>query len=461
MKLNMTSILPTLVNFMVIFSLGIPVKVHAETTIKSEAAEACADKTGDAKVKCMLEYNKMNSSTSLEGDPCGKAARDSYREAKRKIGEACGAAGFGANCYEEVMSCEDSLGSQDFNTMGVLGQVTGMPLDSLNSSSQCPQLSGKDYFSTKKEIEADIKDANNDLADLEKEKADIEKDFNTEMQDIQKEIREAQKELADEKLKINEDSRQQKADFAKQQAETRNEVRKKNMDMLQLRGKMIKSDRDKATKMLQLSEGSTKRACMSAVKKLRDDLLKPGSKISIKDATALKAEINSSFDDCMKNFDQQRAALNETYRQEQSELQTSIDQLQSDIDDMENQLKLASSQLSEMEADAKSKQSTAEQNLVKMMQEAQTKMQASQQNMQKRLTAMSTKQGTIKQRLFKLNNELMALGPVPADRGSEDSPRKAMGKISAETEVIQEFEATCMPDKGKRKTKTPGSKGAK
>lgn len=456
MKSNMTSKVQTLVKIMVILSLSSSPTALAQPVQKTDAQVACAGASDVA--KCILDFKKQEAAMAdvATEDICGKSARDSYKEAKRKIGEACADAGFGGNCYNDVLDCSESFGSQDFNTMGVLSQVTGISLDAAAGTSNCPQLSGKDYFTAKKEIESDIKDANDELADLEKEKSDMEDDFNKEMQEIQKEIREAQKDLEDQKLEISQEKRERLSDFNKQQAETRAEVRKKNMDMLQLRGKLIKSDRDKATKMLQLSEGTTKRACTNAVSEMRDKYLKAGSRLSIKEARKLKTDLTASFDDCMKNFDQQRGSLNETYRQEQSEIQATIDQLQSDIDDMENQLKLAQTQVSEMETDSKKKQTAAEENLTKMMQESSTKMQASQQTLQKRLAALNQKQTTVKTRLTKLNNELMALGPVPADRSSEDTPKKALSKISAEIETVEGFESQCM-SKGSKKKKSSSS----
>lgn len=450
------NITPTLVKFLIGLSLLTSSSVNAVEPSKTDAQVACEN--APDKVKCMINYTKAASDNDSASDPCGTEANRLYKEAKKELAEACSKAGFDGRCSEQVLECSESMGSQDFNTMGVLGQVTGIPLAGLGTSS-CPQLSGKDYFSRKKEIDSELKDTNSDLADLGKEKADIEKDFNTEMQDVQKEIRDAQKELADEKLKINEEKRQQISDFSKQQSETRNEVRKKNMDLLQLRGKLIKSDRDKVTKMMQLSEASSKRACMGAVKDLRDKLLKPGERVSISTARSAKSELTAAFDDCMKTFDQQRSAMNETYRQEQAELNETIGQVQSDIDDMENQLKLATTQLAEMEADAKKRGETAEQNVVKMMQEAQQKMLSAQENMKKNITALSNKETTLKQRLASLNNELMMLGPVPADQSSEDSPKKAMGSVQNETETIEDFEASCgtPSERIKSKRKLKGS----
>lgn len=397
------------------------------------------------------------------GNSCEGTARAKYDEAKRNIAKSCSAAGIGGNaqdCAEQVMSCDTAMSTQDFNSMAVLSQVVGVQLDA-GTSSGCPQLSGKDFYTEKRTIDDQMDDINKELAQLEKDKAAAEKEFNEKMQEVQKEIREAQKELEDEKLKISEETRQQAADFAEQQASTRSDVRKKNMDLLQLKGKLIKSDRERAINLIKLSESATKRACTGAIKELRDKILKPGSKISVKDARAANKELSQSFDDCMKNFDQQRATLNESYRQEQEELNTQIAQLQSDIDDIEGQLELASNQLKEMEADAKTRKNTAEQNLVKMMQEAQQKMTAAQDNLKKEMAAMTQEQNSLKGRLTKLSNELALLGPTPADRSSEDSPKKALANISPELDIINDYEDACGKPADRRRTLRQQQRGAR
>lgn len=444
----------TLVKTLIILTslISIPAAANPSAPAAPAANAGGNNQQNQSDFNSKIEYCKQNPSARVcedagitTGSSCGGYAYDKYNEAKRSIAKACSAAGFGGNakdCADQVMSCDTAMATQDFNSMAVLSQVVGVQLDA-GTSTGCPQLSGKDFYTEKRSIDDQMDDINKELAQLEKDKAAAEKEFNEKIQEVQKEIREAQKDLEDEKLEIAEESRQKAADFAEQQASTRNDVRKKNMDLLKLKGQLIKSDRDRAINLIKLSESATKRACTGAIRELRDKLLKPGSKVSVKDARAANKELSQSFDDCMKNFDQQRATLNESYRQEQEELNTQIAQLQSDIDDIEGQLDLASNQLKEMEADAKTRKNTAEQNLVKMMTEAQQKMTSAQDNLKKELAAMTQEQNSLKGRLTKLSNELALLGPTPADRSSEDSPKKAMANIAPELEIISDYEMNC------------------
>lgn len=368
---------------------------------------------------------------------------ESAKEAEKRINESCAKAGFGRSCLTEIFNCEEALESapEDYRFVdNILQTATGLPIHRDEQKSRCPQMSGKDYFTEQKRINEKMEDHEEKLADLEKEKAKIEKEFNEDMQETQEKIREAQKDLEDNKLKINEEKREQISQFGERQSQMNDQIRKLNAEMITRRGEAIALDRRLATELIAISDTSIQSICMQAVRKMRDETEKAvGPANTFARARQRKTLLIEEFDKCMASMRQKRLETHETHRQKTEETENRIANIQSEIDDMENQMKTSSTQLAEMEADAKKKVQTAEQNLYQQMNEAQMKMKASQANTQKQLQALAQQQMSLRGRITKLSNELAALGPVPSTRSTEAAPKAVMADVESSIATINDL----------------------
>jgi chromosome segregation ATPase len=131
----------------------------------------------------------------------------------------------------------------------------------------------------------------------------------------------------------------------------------------------------------------------------------------------------------MDTFYQQRNALNKNKQQENDQINKDLTDTQQSIEELQNSINSASNTLAEMQADAKTEEQNATQKVLKLMENTQQKIAAAQQKMQSNLQAIAQQNMNLNQKLNRLNNSLMTLGPAPS-RGTEYSPAQAASDIS-------------------------------
>lgn len=375
-------------------------------------------------------------------DRCERAS-ESIRQSRNKISEACRKAGMSGsgNCAEKADSCSKESGEESFDTMAAFATVLGVPAYAATGiGSACPQMNGRDYFTEKDKILKDIQETEKELAELNDDKAKIQDDYNKEMQDLQETLTKAQEDLKKKNLDIEQKDRERIAEFNSSQNQAKEELRKKGSEILRLRGNLIQSQRDKALKLIAMTDASGKRACMKAVteaKKSYESVSAGTSSNHIAQAKQKKKELINIYNDCMEAFDQQRLALNESKKQEQDELNKQITDLQSSVDEIQNSLNLAASQLEEMKQAAAKEKSDALQSVIDLGTMSQQKMQAAYAKMQENLKTLATKSSSLQAALNRANQSLLTLGPAPKSRSSEYSPSDASSEINSEQENIE------------------------
>jgi hypothetical protein len=395
-----------------------------------------------------------SSKAAQEKSDC-QQMRNDLKEANKQISDACRRAGAGGNdsCFKAAVECGKTAGEDNFSSMtGLLSQMSGNPvIQSMASSmggsglnTSCPQISGQDYFTERKNITDDIESAKEDLAKLNDERATVQDDFNKEIQDIQDALKKAQEELAKAKLELKDKKRKQLADFQNQQNQMQEELRKKGTDVLGLQGQLIQSQQDHALKLISMSDASGKRACMKAVldaKKAYEAIGSSQSSNYIGEAKKKKAELIATYNDCIDSFLQQRSALNKSKKQEQDQIKKAVTDAQQFIEELNNSLSTAANQLAEIQADAKTEEDNETLKVTQLMQTSQTKMLAAQQKMQTNMTTITAKDQNLNQKLNRLNNELTTLGPAPtksrsADYSVSDASSDISGGVNDALDII-------------------------
>ncbi|WP_415061679.1 hypothetical protein [Bdellovibrio sp.] len=414
-------------------SLSLGISQHAwaesETVLRLEGEEA----------KRAHEEEQRNRRDRERRELCRNAEND-YKQAETKIAESCRKAGLGADCVSKAKSCAATSGEDSFDSVSVFATALGLPAGSTAGiSSACPQQGGRDYFQDKDKIQKEIKDVEQDLADLNDDKAKIQDDYNKQVQDIQESLTKAQEDYKKKELEIGEKERQRIAEFNNSQNQAKEEIRKRSAEVLKLRGQLIQSQRDKALKLIAMTDASGKRACMKAVseaKKSYDSVSSGTSANHIAQAKQKKTELINIYNDCMSAFDQQRVALNESKRQEQEEINQQINDAQSNMDEIQNSLNLASTQLEEMKQASQKEKSDALQSVIDLGTRSQQQMQAAYNKMQENLKTLAAKSASLQAALNRSNQSLMSLGPAPK-RGSEYSPADASSEISAQVNILE------------------------
>src|SRR5690606_24952084 len=123
---------------------------------------------------------------------------------------------------------------------------------------------------------------------------------------------EQQDELKKQALETKERQRNRAAEIARTASEIASMIRKKNTENLSLRTQIAEIYRSKNSSLIAMTENAAKRACMKKVNELRKEYqtIKTGSvSSSFRKASIKKKELNDTFNECMSQFDVQRAAL--------------------------------------------------------------------------------------------------------------------------------------------------------
>ncbi|QDK39431.1 hypothetical protein [Bdellovibrio sp. NC01] len=410
--------------------------------LTSQAAyEDCTVYTqGSEEARKCAAANKAASIAQDTKRACADARKD-LATANKDMAKVCSEASLGSDCSDKVDECSSVTGSSTFQSAGqvmtALGNQYGTLVSALGGANGgCPQMTGKTYFNRKDSLTKDIDSTQKELADLNDDKAKIQDEFNKQIQDLQDEVNKSQEDLDKLKLEMKEKNRKTLADFQNNQNQMKEELRKKSSDTLNLRGQMISSQQDQALKLIAMTDASGKRACMKAVtdaKKSYDAVASSNSANYIAKAKQKKQDLINTYNDCMDAFEQQRNALNKSKKQEQDQIAKAIQDNEASIGELQNSINSASSQLSEIQADAQTEQDQATQKVVKLMQTTQTKMLAAQQKMQTNLQTLEAKNQSLTAKLNRLNNELAMLGPAP----SEDSTKTAK-QVGSELGSLQE-----------------------
>lgn len=376
--------------------------------------------------------------------------------AQSKLTELCRKSGLGGgtnNCEKKSLRCAEVTGGDSFDTMEAIGVALGLPPGSTQAAvNSCPQLSGKDYFSEKDKIQKEIKDIERDLADLNDDKAEVQDKYNQDMLKMQEDLAKAQEDYKKLEQQLEEEERERLAAFNEAQNSAKERMRQIGSDILELQGQLVQAQRQRAIEMNALSDSAGKRKCMTEVNKMKEDYEKTYAKNSfsssnhIAQAKKKREELINFYNTCMNDFNQQRIALNEKNRSTQEKLEKSIRDKQSSLDEVENSLNLASTQLEEMKQSTLKKKSNALQAVVDMGTRMQQQMQAAYTKLQENLKTIASKTASLTSALNRANASLMTLGPAPTSRGSEYAPSEVSGEIGEQAAILLETDEKLCTD---------------
>ncbi|UOF00547.1 coiled-coil domain-containing protein [Bdellovibrio reynosensis] len=370
-----------------------------------------------------------------------KSHGEKLAEATKEIGNLCSKSGYSSqeSCTTKAIECgEEASSGTEFNPFDTVGTILGLPPGSVDSGKQCPQLNGRDYYTEKKDIERDIAETEKELADLNDEKAKAEKEYKKEMNELQEALSKAQEDYKKHSLEIDEKERERVAEFHASQNQAKDEMRKKGSEILRLQGEMTKTQQTKAKELLLISESKAQRDCAKAVatERANQQAAQATSRSNyMRQATTNKKNLVSVWENCLKTFDEARKELMSSTRQAQMELQKQMADSRDDVDEIQNSLNLASSQLDEMKQASLKEKSDAVQAVIDLGTRTQTQMQSAYQNLLETQKTLAAKGQSLQNKLNRLNQSLAAMGPAPK-RGTEHAISDIGPRLDAQINII-------------------------
>ncbi|MBX2988245.1 MAG: hypothetical protein KF802_10135 [Bdellovibrionaceae bacterium] len=390
--------------------------------------------------------------TAIENDD---GCKDRWRrlvEAEKEKNKACSEASMGSECVNRVQECiepEVAKGtdwSSLTSMLGSAGSAFGMNLGSLASSitpseKKCPNMSSRDYADEKSRIDREIKEAQSDHADLEKEIAEEKKDLQEKFTEAQKAIDEANKEIESTKIDVSEQKREQTAQFTKMQSETASQIRDANTKLLEKRNAINAYERNHTRSLNALNEELGKKKCLTNVMKYRAELEKDGvfgsgsgGLNSLASAEEKRKALQVQYDVCVADIRQQRLQLVEQRSNYLSGAMHDISNIEQSIADANQQLSTMNQNLQESLASQDTRITNAQKALNDMMTRSQNELNSLATISQQKQLALQQKQTTLMTRIATLQADLAKLGPAPKSgsrTGWSDAQRAVIDYMSA------------------------------
>lgn len=453
------TIFHSIVQYFCIFACVSVLLLHGEYAL---GAKRCTD--ADRKIwqeKCLqsektrsenrencraLDYD-CGSDSNSKPDPC-QSAYEEERSTLRDVNRNCGDAGLGSTCASTLAACDKVAGDEDFISDNDFFKALGQQFGISNGASKCPKYSGQGFFERKDKYERSLDDINDKLGDLKEKTADLEKDFNENVQEIQKDLQEAQDDLKKKQLEINKEQRERAAESAKTTSEVAATIRKKLSEILQMRTQINETYRSKNSNLIAMTENAAKRACMKKVRELKKEYadIKAGSlSAGFAAATKKKKELNDTFNECMSQFDTQRAALIAQSQEKVEAIEMQIANNQSDIDNAEQQLASMIAQEQQAKADETTAMANATNTVQEKITRGQTKLTSLAKTTQEKANALKEKEKYYQNKSKQVSNSLASLGPVPADETSTTKLSQVQGSFDTYSEAVERRLALC-PD---------------
>lgn len=372
------------------------------------------------------------------------------KEANNSIKEACSKAGLkSANrCLEAALTCdedvEDEPVSGRYGLTQAVATITGQTIpETYGSDGSCPQYSGQDYADKKKDIDDDIKEINEDLADLTKEQGEIKAQYSKDIQEIKKDINDSQAELEKQKKALSAEQRADLEAKQKEQAQNAETLEQLGMSKMDLENKLTQAQIDQATELIKYSDSAVSVECLkqaqeykASVKALYKRGTGSGSLVmagkGINTAAAAKAKA------CVATFQKARIKIMTAGESQQKLLRAQIESTANKIANLRVQIETATANFATTQTEQTAAQTDAENQVIKKMQLAAEEMQSLATKLQDDGAAIAQKQQNLKQALLRANNRLSELtaGGTPRS-GSQQSVAEASATIGSDVETVK------------------------
>jgi|GEM_PF-3831972 len=415
-----------------------------------------------------VSYDAAGWEKQQTAQKCDSLRKDA-RDAERKISDACKTAGLGSSCASKAKECSETMGSSSVDNMSLLTSSLGLGSTASASSIQsaCPQWSSKDWYEKKKDYQDDLQQAKEDISDIQKEKAEAEKELSDTLADIQEELNKAQEDLDQLSLDQNDKKRQRLQEFQENQAKLKQQIQENKIQKIQLEGQLTAKLQTATQELLALNSEAATVTCYDAITKKRE----AQAAIKTKGTNALLSKGNYKnneylymYNMCMKNIDAQRKAAIAKKTTDEKTIRQQIVANEEAAAELQQSLESSQSQLTEIEADAKTEKDNAQTKVIKQMQLAQQKMTSANSNMQKKIQALQTKETALNQKINQINSDMtLTLGAQPV-AGSTTTANEAASVIEGELGTIEDYaDSGCAgaPTSATVKKKYGGSSGSK
>jgi hypothetical protein len=292
---------------------------------------------------------KSSSSTSSGGDSDDSAAqaKRDCRELKSKVDDAfskfserCSDAGISMNCDKKVSLCEQPAQEEYRNENAFLTALGGaFGISKPMAASRCSSMTGREYKDQKKELQDKLKDANKDLAQNERDVAELNEKYNEQVAEIDKEVADNQKKYTEDQLAAGKSGRDAKTAVEQSLIQARATRRSKEAKLVKLNSDLGAIIRSKNEKLSALLDSKATLACFDRASSITSAKKVFGSVSQQTSGGGNKKNLQEmTYTSCKAEFAAKRLATIEEHEAALRDKNKEIADTQSEIDDLDQQV---------------------------------------------------------------------------------------------------------------------------
>lgn len=384
--------------------------------------------------------------------------------ARENISKACSEGSLGSDCISRAVVCakvtrKEILDIKESDTgltlansvLAGLGMSSAVNIDTtkkrkntdLEENSDCPQFSGADYESRKKDLKEELVTINKDLTEIDKELATAQKSADKELSDITKETQEAQKKANESKQDRDKDIMREIQTYSENKVQMRDNIRKQYVKLINLRAEPRRLRTKEQADLAAINDGQAKKACAVAANKIYEanfaDFQRSRSLTKRKN---IKREAIQYYRDCMEQMNDRRQSIIQEARTAKQTANTLVSQAEEELGDMTQRMTESDTDLAKIEKNKKLADDQAVQSLLKELQSAQTNMATIVTAQQKKIAEAAKRKADLQEKLNAKTNEQNNLG-TPPDSDAKMSSATAGKTITTNMETIAGYIKLC------------------
>lgn len=421
----------TVVSFLVSMGLGQQNSVsETPEAINCRAAnELCKGKSGPERASC-LRTNNCNLAQSPQELACQESIKN-FNKAQNEFKTKCGEAGLSGKCEDEVSDCYDNAGSKEFDAVSsALSQFGVQNLGQLQK--KCPLMSYDKWETSHGKTEDKLNTAKKDLVQAKKDVAEAQKKYNETNTKLSKEYNDLNKDQA--KAALEAKAKKREAAVAAQEAVRKGQdaLFNNNMKLTDLRAQIANVYIEKAQK---LAEGSAAIAKFKCTTELQEKLKKMGSG-SASNFSSMMASGSSSRDSskavyqaCIDAFLTGRQQQIAAYEAKIEAINSQITNAEENQKSLQDSLKLAQSQTTEVNADLAKADQDAQADYEAKVKDIQQQLSNNYTESVKSLQTLNERQAQLEQDVNRISNQFLSSQNGKPDDGATANYKSAAAKF--------------------------------
>jgi hypothetical protein len=403
---------------------------------------------GDIIDRC--EGSSSGGSTTSSSNTCA-SLRDKVDSATSKFTQACADAGIASGCEAKVDVCK-AMGAKEVTSSSqsvILNSLAAAfnvpPGEGAGLVSKCSSLSGRDFASQKKELTDKLDQFNKDLKANAEKKVEVEHDYTDAVAELDQKVAEEQKKFQEDQANLPKEQREADEKSAQQLAQAQAARREKVANMAKLNSNQTQMLTNKAQQLEQLVESNATISCYDKAK----TMLQAGEKNHANNFSTLASSAGQAvvmaqtvYKTCLADFAAKRLQVIQGSAAALKDNQIAMDNLQSEIDNIDQQVASAIANQNQDKLDSAKKSALAQAAMAKSIELANKKRDALDKNKAAKLKVLDDEVQTLQTKFNSTSNELAMLGAAPAKSSGDGNIQKAyqayQDKVIAEQHWAEE-----------------------